>query len=142
VTRANTARTAPRGPALGPTRLLGKPFGPAAEFTEHVNQQRTDALRTQLHHQAVTAGKPATRQAGASTASAARLLTIADTAERLNVSERHIRRLVFERRIAYRKIGRFVRFHPDDLAEYVEGQRVSIGEIPASSRRGPSRGRG
>jgi excisionase family DNA binding protein len=30
-----------------------------------------------------------------------------------------VRRLVSERRIAYRKLGRFVRFHPDDLAEYI-----------------------
>jgi hypothetical protein len=33
---------------------------------------------------------------------------------------------VFERRIAYRKIGRFVRFHPDDLAEYVAAHRVEV----------------
>jgi hypothetical protein len=37
-----------------------------------------------------------------------------------------MRRLVFERRIAYRKVGRFVRFHPDDLVEYVAAQRVAV----------------
>jgi hypothetical protein len=31
-----------------------------------------------------------------------------------------------ERRIAYRKVGRFVRFHPDDLAEYVAAHRVEV----------------
>jgi excisionase family DNA binding protein len=54
-----------------------------------------------------------------------KLLTM-EAAERLNTTARHVRRLVFERRIAYRKIGRFVRFHPDDLAEYVAAQRVEV----------------
>ena len=47
------------------------------------------------------------------------LLTVEQAAERLGTTERFVRRLVFERRIAYRKLGRYVRFHPDDLAEYV-----------------------
>jgi excisionase family DNA binding protein len=47
-----------------------------------------------------------------------------EAAERLCTTPRHVRRLVFERRIAYRKVGRFVRFHPDDLAEYVAAHRV------------------
>jgi hypothetical protein len=33
-----TALSAPRD-AIGPTRLRGKPFGPAAESSERVNQQ-------------------------------------------------------------------------------------------------------
>jgi hypothetical protein len=44
-----------------------------------------------------------------------------------------VRRLVFERRIAYRKVGRFVRFHPDDLAEYVAAHRVEVAR-PTSIR--------
>jgi hypothetical protein len=44
-----------------------------------------------------------------------------------------VRRLVFERRIAYRKVGRFVRFHPDDLADYVAAQRVEVAR-PTSVR--------
>jgi excisionase family DNA binding protein len=70
-----------------------------------------------------------------------RLLTIDQAAERLNTTPRHLRRLVFERRIAYRKVGRYVRFHPADLAEYVATQRVCVGDIPASSRRQASRSR-
>jgi excisionase family DNA binding protein len=35
-----------------------------------------------------------------------RLLTVAEAAERLNTTPRHVRRLVFERRIAYRKLGK------------------------------------
>jgi excisionase family DNA binding protein len=48
-----------------------------------------------------------------------KLMTFEEADERLGTTPRHMRRLVLERRIAYRKLGRFVRFHPDDLAEYV-----------------------
>jgi excisionase family DNA binding protein len=62
-----------------------------------------------------------------------RLLTLAEVAERLNTTPRHVRRLVFERRIAYRKLGRYVRFHPDDVAEYVAAHRVEAAR-PAAAR--------
>ena len=55
-----------------------------------------------------------------------KLLTMEEAAGRLGTTPRHVRRLVFERRIAYRKVGRFIRFHPDDLAEYVATQRVEV----------------
>jgi excisionase family DNA binding protein len=62
-----------------------------------------------------------------------RLLTLAEVAERLNTTPRHVRRLVFERRIAYRKLGRYVRFHPDDVAEYVAAHRIDAAR-PVSDR--------
>jgi excisionase family DNA binding protein len=62
-----------------------------------------------------------------------RLLTLVEVAERLNTTPRHVRRLVFERRIAYRKLGRYVRFHPDDVAEYVAAHRVEAA-WPAGGR--------
>jgi excisionase family DNA binding protein len=62
-----------------------------------------------------------------------RLLTLVEVAERLNTTPRHVRRLVFERRIAYRKLGRYVRFHPDDVAEYVAAHRVEA-DRPAAGR--------
>jgi excisionase family DNA binding protein len=62
-----------------------------------------------------------------------RLLTLAEVAERLNTTPRHVRRLVFERRIAYRKLGRYVRFHPDDVAEYIAAHRVEAAR-PAAGR--------
>ena len=62
-----------------------------------------------------------------------KLLTMEEAAEWLCTTPRHVRRLVFERRIAYRKVGRFVRFHPDDLAEYVAAHRVEV-PGPASGR--------
>ena len=54
-----------------------------------------------------------------------KLLTTEEAAERLKTTPRHVRRLVFERCIAYRKVGRYVRFHPDDLA-YVAAHRVEV----------------
>ncbi len=63
-----------------------------------------------------------------------KLLTVEEVAERLCTTPRHVRRLVFERRIAYRKVGRFVRFHPDDLAEYVADQRVEVARPTESGR--------
>jgi excisionase family DNA binding protein len=55
-----------------------------------------------------------------------RLLTFEEAAERLGTTPRHMRRLVLDRRIAYRKLGRYVRFHPDDLAEYVAAHRIEV----------------
>ena len=54
-----------------------------------------------------------------------------EAAERLGTTPRHVRRLVFERRIAYRKLGRYVRFHPDDVAEYVAAARIAAGTVPS-----------
>jgi excisionase family DNA binding protein len=64
-----------------------------------------------------------------------RLLTVDEAAERLNTTPRHVRRLVFERRIAYRKLGNHVRFHPDDLAEYVAANRVRARAVAVGRRR-------
>jgi excisionase family DNA binding protein len=67
------------------------------------------------------------------------LLTLEEVAERLNTTRRHVRRLIFERRIAYRKLGRYVRFHPADVEEYIAANRVeaggdvAAGGIPARS---------
>jgi excisionase family DNA binding protein len=49
------------------------------------------------------------------------LLTIDDAAARLGVSVRMIRRLVFERRIPYVKVGKYVRFEPGALDEWLVG---------------------
>ncbi len=70
-----------------------------------------------------------------------KLLTLAEVAERLNTTPRHVRRLVFERRIAYRKLGRYVRFHPDDVAEYVAAHRVEITRSPTERPRAVEDGR-
>lgn len=49
------------------------------------------------------------------------LWTAAETARCLTVPERMVRRLVAERRIAYVKVGRYVRFRPEDVQEWRDG---------------------
>jgi excisionase family DNA binding protein len=64
------------------------------------------------------------------------LLTVEEAADRLGTSVRFVRRLVFERRIAYTKLGRHVRIAAHDLTAFVEAGRVEAGEFPALGRRG------
>ena len=45
-------------------------------------------------------------------------------AEQLCITERHVRRLVAERRIPYVKVGRFVRFDPADVADWIIAARI------------------
>jgi excisionase family DNA binding protein len=52
------------------------------------------------------------------------LLTIEEAAARMKMSVRYVRRLVAERRIAFHRLGRAVRFDPADLAEFVRTGRV------------------
>ncbi len=52
-----------------------------------------------------------------------RLLDIAGVAEHLAVSERHVRRLVAERRIPYVKWGHLLRFDPDEIGEWLDASR-------------------
>jgi excisionase family DNA binding protein len=63
------------------------------------------------------------------------LLTIEEAAERMRMSARHIRRLVQERRIAFHRLGRSVRFAPDDVAAYVASTRVEPAPAAVLARR-------
>ena len=63
------------------------------------------------------------------------LLSVEQAAERLGTSVRFVRRLVFERRIAYVKLGRHVRISARDLDTFIRAGRVDVGELP-SLRRG------
>ena len=56
--------------------------------------------------------------------SADRYLTVAETAAYLNTSERFVRRLVAERRVAFHHVGRHVRFAASDLDAFVQAGRV------------------
>jgi excisionase family DNA binding protein len=72
-----------------------------------------------------------TSRAGpADTPPSSALLDIARVAERLAVSERFVRRLVFERRLPFLKIGQFVRFDPVEVERWIAEARV-----PEGSRR-------
>ena len=63
-----------------------------------------------------------------------RLLTPEEAAERLGTSLRFVRRLVFERRIAYVKLGRHVRITARDLDAFIRARRVEVGEFPTLRR--------
>lgn len=52
------------------------------------------------------------------------LLTKVEAADYLNVSERFVKRLVFEKRIPVHKLGRHVRIRQADLDAYLEANRV------------------
>ncbi len=54
-----------------------------------------------------------------------RLLTLKQVADMLNVNERHVRRLVFERRIPYFKWGHLLRFDPGELEQWLEQARIA-----------------
>ncbi|HXY42924.1 MAG TPA: helix-turn-helix domain-containing protein [Acidimicrobiales bacterium] len=52
------------------------------------------------------------------------LLDVAGLSARLGVTERHVRRLVAERRIPFVKVGKFVRFDPSAIAGWLERATV------------------
>ncbi len=52
------------------------------------------------------------------------LLCIDEVAELLGVRPRFVRRLVTERRIAFCKIGRYVRFEPGAVDDFIESGRI------------------
>ena len=52
------------------------------------------------------------------------LLDIGEAAERLGVTPRFMRRLVFERRLPYIKVGKYVRFESADLEAWLASNRV------------------
>jgi excisionase family DNA binding protein len=52
------------------------------------------------------------------------MLTPEEAAERLNVTLRFIRRLCHERRVPYTKVGKLVRFDPDELEAWIADRRI------------------
>lgn len=64
------------------------------------------------------------------------LVRMEDVAKALGVTERHVRRLVTERRIPFVRVGYFIRFDPEELARWVQGHRVEARrETPGRRRR-------
>ncbi len=55
------------------------------------------------------------------------LLTPDEVAERLRTSPRFVRRLIAERRIAFTKVGKFVRIAAVDVEAFVAAGRVEPG---------------
>lgn len=52
-------------------------------------------------------------------------MSIEAVAEHLGVSVRHVRRLVYERRIPYVKWGHLLRFDVDDVNAWVASSRIA-----------------
>jgi excisionase family DNA binding protein len=59
-----------------------------------------------------------------------RLLSPQEAADRLGTSVRFVRRLIFERRIPYTKIGRHVRIAASDLDAFITAGRIEAGTLP------------
>ena len=53
-----------------------------------------------------------------------RFLNVEELAGWLGVEVVFVRRLIAERRIPFVKIGRFVRFDPEEIAAWIDSQRV------------------
>ena len=68
--------------------------------------------------------RPVTPAASSRAASLPVLLDIGEVAAHLNVTVRHVRRLVFERRIPYIKVGALLRFDPEEVAAWIEESTV------------------
>ena len=64
-----------------------------------------------------------------------KLLTLQEAADRLGTSLRFVRRLIFERRIPFIKIGRHVRIAASDLDAFIAAGRVEAGCVPNSTKR-------
>jgi excisionase family DNA binding protein len=58
-----------------------------------------------------------------------KLLTVEEAAERLGTSVRFVRRLIFERRIPYTKLGRHVRIAATDLDALVAAGRIEASSV-------------
>ena len=70
------------------------------------------------------ADTPTTRPEARETAELVKLLTTTEAASRLGISKRTIQDLAAERKIAFVKFGRNVRFAVADLDKFIESHRV------------------
>lgn len=50
------------------------------------------------------------------------LISIPMLAKQLSLKESHVRNLVFKKKIPFIKIGRLVRFKPDEVIKFLEAQ--------------------
>ena len=62
------------------------------------------------------------------------LLDIDQLAEHLGTSERHIRRLIFDKRIPYVKVGGRVRFDPAEITSWIDQARRPVTGPPKPPR--------
>ena len=64
-----------------------------------------------------------------------KLLSPQEAADQLGTSLRFVRRLIFERRIAFVKVGRHVRICPADLDAFIAAGRIEAPAVPGSPKR-------
>jgi excisionase family DNA binding protein len=62
------------------------------------------------------------------------LLDITQLAEHLGTSQRHIRRLIADRRIPYVKVGGRIRFDPHEIRSWIDEARRPVGGGMANER--------
>ena len=62
------------------------------------------------------------------------LLDIDGLAVLLATSARHVRRMVLEKRVPYVKVGHFVRFDREDIASWIEDQKVGAASTPVDGQ--------
>ncbi|QYG91168.1 helix-turn-helix domain-containing protein [Iamia sp. SCSIO 61187] len=65
-----------------------------------------------------------------------RLLNITQVADHLGVNVRHVRRLVYERRIPFIKWGHLIRFDPADVQRWMKENTVQLPTRPGGSSAG------
>jgi excisionase family DNA binding protein len=54
------------------------------------------------------------------------LISIEQLAQRLSITVRHVRRMIAEKRVPYLKVGRLVRFDPDEIAKWLIASRRPV----------------
>lgn len=64
------------------------------------------------------------------------LLTVEQTAKRLGTAERFVRSLVSQRRIRFYRVGKYVRFDPADVRDFIRNGEVPPVQIRTVYRRG------
>lgn len=83
-------------------------------------------------------GTAATKPRHRSAIDSSALLDMEEVARWLATSPRHVQRLVTERRIPFVKVGHFVRFDPEDVAGWIEGQKVVAVGASLGTKPGPA----
>jgi excisionase family DNA binding protein len=81
-------------------------------------------LREGMEKQRATSKAERTRSSKDEAGAVTRLIGVSDLAAILNVHERHIYRLVAERRIPYIKWGHLLRFDAHDVQRWLDGNRI------------------
>jgi excisionase family DNA binding protein len=105
---------------LCPLRLTGRAISPIGLNNSTVGAERGNVPPVNL----ICLYQGMSDESIGRTTSAPSLLDVNQLADRLCVSTRFVRRLVDERRIPFCKLGKFVRFDPADIDEWVQARRV------------------